>query len=100
MNNIVLSKKEIRVLKALDVLGFEYIARDKGGNIFAYCSKPIKASEVWFFHSDIHPDEMQTFKLKRDLFSFVDWKDKEPTNILNLLSVLNEGERKWQKMSF
>jgi hypothetical protein len=92
---IKLSKRENEVLKALDVLDYKYIARDKSGNIFAYLPKPIKdRAGVWFFNDSVHPDEMELTKLKRDLFSFVEWKDREPTNILNLLSVLNEGERK------
>jgi len=87
--------EEIKLLKALDVIGFTHLARDKGGNIFAYLPKPIKdRAGVWFFNDSVHPDEMEMIKLKRDLFSFVDWKDKEPTNILNLLSLLNEGEKK------
>lgn len=89
-----LSEREIEMLKALDVIGFTHIARDKGGNIFAYQYEPVKDFEVWLFNGIAHPDEMQSFKLKRDLFTFIGWKDKEPTNILNLLSVLNEGVRK------
>lgn len=88
-----LSEREIEILKALDVIGFKYIARDKGGNIFAYQPKPIKDDDIWVFSGDVHPDETQLFKLKRDLFSFVNWVDKEPTKISNLLSLLNEGEK-------
>ncbi len=87
-----LSEKEIEILKALDTLNFTHIARDKGGNIFAYQPKPIKDLEVWFFNNTVHPDEMQSIKLKRELFTFIGWKDKEPTSISNLLSVLSGGE--------
>lgn len=84
---IELSPEEIQLLKSLDVIGFTHIARDEGGNIFAYSSKPDKNFGFWFFNGSAAPYEIQSIKLKRDLFSFVDWKDKEPTNILNLLSV-------------
>lgn len=88
-----LSEKEIEILKALDVIGFTHIARDKGGNIFAYSSEPTKDFGVWFFNGTAHPDETQTIKLKRDLFSFVDWKDKEPTSIQELLSDFEKGKK-------
>lgn len=90
-----LSKKEIEILKALDVIGFKYIARDKSGNIFAYQSEPIKDLEVeiWLFDGTVNFDEIQIFKLKRDLFSFVDWKDKEPTSIKKLLEQVKEKEK-------
>lgn len=81
-----LSEREIEILKALDVIGFTYIARDKGGNILAYFSKPTKDFGFWFFNGIATPYETQAIKLKRNLFSFVDWEDKEPTSIQGLLS--------------
>lgn len=93
-NGMILETREIEILKALDLLGYKYIARDKGGNIFAYFPKPIKDFQFWFFNINTHPDKIQSIKLKSDLFSFVDWEDKEPTNISNLLSALNGGEKK------
>lgn len=89
-----LSEREIEVLKALDVLGYKYIARNESGNIFAYWSKPVKDGGLWFFNNTVHPDELGTSHLKRYLFSFVDWKDKEPTSIQELLSDIEKGEER------
>ena len=86
-----MSEREIEILKALDTLNFTHIARDKGGNIFAYQTKPIKGLDEWFFNNTVHPDKMQSIKLKRDLFTFIDWKDKKPTSISNLLSMISSN---------
>lgn len=88
-----LSEREIEILKALDVIGYKYIARDRDSNIFAYYSKRIKVFKFWLFNNTVYPDEIQSSKLKRDLFSFVDWKDKEPISIKRLLEQVKEDTK-------
>lgn len=85
-----LSEREIEVLKALDVIGYTHIARDTDGSIFAFLPKPTKYSSDWFFKYTVHPDERQSGKLKKDLFSFVKWEDEEPTSIKKLLDLIKE----------
>lgn len=73
-----LSEKEIEVLKALKVLGLNWIARDEDNILYAYDSKPIKSSLGY----DILGN---WFHLNKDLFSFITWQDEEATNIEELL---------------
>lgn len=78
-----LSEREIEVLKALDVLGFKYIARDGNSNIYAYYFEPKKfqAFTSWFSEGLFLP-------IKTALFTFITLK--EPTSIEKLLDLVKE----------
>ena len=75
---VELTTQEVEALKALKVLGFNWIARDENDILYAYGSKPIKRSVeygavgIWCH-------------LNTDLFSFITWQDEEPTSIDELL---------------
>lgn len=76
--------KEIEILKALKVLGYEWLARDENGELYAYYDKPTKDHNYIFWMDDYH-----CFLTNGDtLFNFVKWADEEPTNIDNLLKGL------------
>lgn len=88
MNNIVLSKKEIRVLKALHILGFEYIARDNDEDslLFAYYSKPVKKQSYWHHNEDTTWSFIDhSYCIDSYLFSFIQFEDEKPTVIKDLL---------------
>lgn len=65
---------------------YEWIAKDKNGQVWVYGIKPIKDNEVkkWFTSSG---GATWGFKdaFKKELFNFLSWEDEEPTNIKELL---------------
>lgn len=80
VEKIKLSEDEITVLKALDIIGYKYLARDKNENIFAYDEEPEKGLTIW--SSDCF---LSMSILKSELFNFVKWTDKNPYNVKELL---------------
>lgn len=61
---------------------YKYIARDKDGYLYVYKNRPSKNEDVWGalgWHGSIEKDFYEFFK-------FVEWTDKEPTNIEELLN--------------
>lgn len=77
---------EIEILKALDVLGFKYIAKNMAEEPFAYIAKPVKDKSSWLFNGNDLASDMVFLRLKKELFTFITWADKEPTSIQELLS--------------
>lgn len=75
-----LTKREIDVLKALKTLGYEWLARDKDDELIAHKNKPDKHNEI-FWSNKLY----LTTRVDKDLFPFIKWNDKEPTNIDELL---------------
>ncbi len=76
---IKLTDKEIEVLKALKTLGYEFLARDEDTELYAYIEKPDKCSYDWGLVIGLFID------VNSDVFNFIKWEDKEPTNIDDLL---------------
>lgn len=76
---ITLSKLEYELLKYHIEHGYQYIARDDNGVLFAYDTKPSKLPYQWGV----------TEKVKRigcdDLFSFIKWVDEEAHPITYIL---------------
>ena len=61
---------------------YKYIARDKDGSLYIYKDKPSKKEDVWcslyaYCRIDRYID---------DLFHFIEWTDKEPMSIEELLN--------------
>lgn len=73
--DVELTEHEIEVLKALKVLGFEWIARDCDNTLFAYVSKPFKKGAYFEGNGGNNTG------LEKDLFEFISWEDEEPTSI-------------------
>jgi hypothetical protein len=74
-----LTEREVEVLEALQTLGHEWLVRDKDNRLFAYKHKPSKRNMGWFHFGS------PTILVDEDLFTFIKWEDKEPTNIKELL---------------
>lgn len=74
--------REIEILKALRVLYFKFLARDKDGELFAHYSKPEKYKTDWYDGGKI------TGLGQEDLFTFIKWEDEEPTNIDEVIEEL------------
>ena len=71
-----LTEEEKTELTKMDELGFNYIARDGDGKLYAYFEKPTKDGAYW------NSRDGQPVKLKED-FDFID--DSEPWSIAWLL---------------
>lgn len=78
---IKLTDKEIEILKALKVLGYEFLSRDgvDYDSLYAYSEKPYKAGDYWII------DAGDYLKINSDFLDFIKWEDKEPKNIDDLL---------------
>lgn len=88
---ITLTNKQVEIFKALNLLGFKYIAKDSDGKIYAYTDRPEKFQAIWFFAIG----ECITIKhLRAGVFdaisSLVSWSDTEP---LNMVWALEQTEK-------
>lgn len=73
------TEEQKEVFKALKVLGYKYITRDKifgNDDLNAYSDKPNKSSNYW-----IANDETKVAELNHNLFEFIKWEDEEPFEI-------------------
>lgn len=75
-----LTKLEFELLKFWHKQGYKYIARDRDNTLFIYKDKPSKLAEYWasLYHYSLDDNF-------RNLFEFVEWEDKEPTPIKDVL---------------
>ncbi len=79
---ITLTDKQVEILKALNLLGYKYIAHDKNKDIATYFSEPYKGRKSWeagAFRLEIHSNAREVIS------SLVDWSDDEPLNIAEAL---------------
>lgn len=82
--------REVEILKALKVLGYVWLARDKNGELYAFFNEPTKSFSVW---DDDNEEERYYFPIKeKDLFNFIKWEDEEPTSIDDLLKGENKND--------
>lgn len=75
-----LTEREVEVLEALQTLGFEWLAKDKDERLYAYGNKPKKLKSVW-----ATVEFTITTPIDEDLFTFIEWEDKKPVSIKELL---------------
>lgn len=85
---IKLTDREIEILKALKVLGYEFLARDENTDMYAYNGKPYKGSyrSYWVLDDD------GSVKVNGDTFNFIKGTEKEPTSIDDLLKGENKND--------
>lgn len=74
-----LTDDEKAILRSIDSK-FEFIAKDKSGNLYVYMRKPYKGENRW--ESGALAVLLPVFN---DLFQFIKWEDEEPWNIKELL---------------
>ena len=82
--------ESIYLLKGLLERGFNYLARDKDGALYAFDSSPVKTEQsgLWDVCLDLDSEHIQN-----DNFPEIEWTDDEPTRIDVLLAFyLNGGE--------
>lgn len=76
----VLSVSETCILKEIFNAEYEYIARDKDGDLSIHKTKPVKEDSYW--SADFDDSYIICFD---HLFKFVEWSDDEPWSIEDLI---------------
>lgn len=85
---ITLTDTQVEIFKALNLLGFRYIAQDKDGATFTFAEYPRKTRSTWDNGGEYH--YVMGFGAKASAISaLVSWDDKEP---LNIEEVLKNGD--------
>ena len=80
--------ESIYLLKGLLERGFNYLARDKDGALYAFDSSPVKTEESGLWDVCLNLDSEH---IQNDNFSEVKWTDDEPTKIADLLATYENG---------
>lgn len=88
---ITLTDEQHEILKALNLLGFRYIAKDSDGQMFVYTDRPRKGSKTWLCGGSC----FNYFNLKylRAVFPLVNWSDEEPLCIAEALEQAEETKQ-------
>ena len=77
--------ESIYLLKGLYGRGFNYLARDESGDLFAYAIEPEKKNYLW----TVYFDDCEI--IENDNFPEIKWTDNEPTKISDLLATYENG---------
>ena len=86
---ITLTDKQVEIFKALNLLGYKYIAQDKNKDIATYFSEPYKGRKSWeagAFRLEIH-----SANAREVISPLVEWSDTEPLNIEEALEQAEEA---------
>lgn len=92
-----LTDKQVEIFKALNLLGFRYIAKDSDGKVYAYTERPRKGLEKWGGNGGYFDLNLKSKHIRAGVFdaisSLVDWSDTEPLYIADLLAAFLEEEK-------
>lgn len=84
---ITLTDKQVEIFKALNLLGFRYIAQDSDGAVYAFTDCPAKGIRAWGSNGEYF--NLKSKDLRAEVFdaisSLVDWSDTEPLCIAEAL---------------
>lgn len=89
--SIVVSKEEYKELQWVLDKGYEWLARDKSGTLFAFISEPYKgiSDNLW---DTQHWDNREMLGLPYyEIFLFIKWEDESPYNIRELIMVYEKS---------
>ncbi len=84
----VLTDEQRKILGALNLLGYKYIAHDKNKDIATYFSEPYKGRKQWeagAFRLEIHSNAREVIS------SLVNWSDDKPLCIAEALEQAEEA---------
>ena len=85
IEKVKISLFEQSILHHLLECGFEYIAREDGGDLYGYVAKPQKRYHCWWDWENDCDESFVNLTLFNDCFTFITGEDTEPTNIYTLL---------------
>ena len=78
---ITLTDKQVDIFKALNLIGFRYIAQDSDGAVYAFTERPGKGLEAWGGNGEYFSVKVLRSGVFDAISSLVDWSDREPLNI-------------------
>lgn len=85
---ITLTDKQVEIFKALNLIGFRYIAQDSDGKVYAFTERPRKGSKTWLCGGSCF-NYFNLKYLRAEVFDavspFVSWSDTEPLCIAEAL---------------
>lgn len=87
VNNTELTKTQIQILTALNVLGYHWITKDKNGKVYLHTHSPIKLESHWIGKGG-YSVALCDLPLAAKLFlsPLVSWSDTEPLSISLLIA--------------
>ena len=92
---ITLTDKQVEIFKALNLLGFRYIAKDSDGATYAFTVRPGKGLEAWGGNGGYFDLNLKSKYIRAGVFdaisSLVNWSDEEPLNIEEALEQAEEA---------
>lgn len=91
---ITLTDKQVEIFKALNLLGFRYIAQDSDGATYAFTVRPGKGLEAWSGNGGGFVLNLKSKYIRAGVLdaisSLVDWSDTEPLCIAEALEQTEE----------
>lgn len=81
----VLTDKQVEIFKALNLIGFRYIAKDADGAVYAFTERPGKGLEAWGGNGEYFSVKVLRSGVFDAISSLVEWSDTEPLNIAEAL---------------
>ena len=89
-NESRITDEQRTVLEGLYLLGYRYLACDKGNHLYAYNTRPWKdkTAAIWYSYEY----SMHIHKITDVIISLCSWEDKKPTSIEWLLGKKAENE--------
>lgn len=91
---IMLTDKQVEIFKALNLLGFRYIAKDADGMVYIYTNFPKKDNGVWIYMQGgcVKTEHLST-QAAAAISQLVDWSDREPLCIAEALEQAEETKQ-------
>lgn len=83
---ITLTDKQVEIFKALNLLGFRYIAEDANGMVYIYTNFPKKDNGIWIYMQGgcVKTEHLST-QAAAAFSQLVEWSDTEPLCIAEAL---------------
>lgn len=75
---ITLTDKQVEIFKALNLLGFRYIAKDSDGAVYAFTERPGKGLEAWGGNGEYFSVKVLRSEVSAAVSPLVEWNDTEP----------------------
>ena len=89
------SEIEIETAKNLIAKGYEWIARDKSDDVYAYCTRPVKGGKAWGADVCLLLIDGDIGRVI-PLFKSIRWEDDEPVRLRDIVpQILTDEEREW-----
>lgn len=90
------SEIEIEIAEKLLEKGFEWIARDKDDDVYAYCTRPVKEGKAWLQGDDLLLLMAGGARGVIPIFDGIRWEDEEPIRLRDVVpQILTDEEREW-----